>query len=87
MDPATVARWRLANQLLTSGGTRSAAEVVGRLAAVQAQDLLPSAWSLAQRAGGVTREAVADEITLSNEEDGVAAVLDRLFPERQTIAP
>jgi len=62
VDPALVARWRLANQLLTPGATRSAADVVGRLGAVQAQDLLPSAWSLAQRAEGVTREAVADEL-------------------------
>lgn len=62
MDPAVVARWRLANQLLPSGDVRCAADVVGRLAAVQAQDLLPSAWSLAQRAGGLTRQAVADEL-------------------------
>ncbi len=62
MDPALVARWRLANQLLPAGGAASAAGVVARLAAVQAQDLLPSAWSLAQRAGGLTRRAVADEL-------------------------
>jgi hypothetical protein len=61
VDPALVARWRLANQLVAHPGG-SAAAVVGRLAAVQAQDLLPSAWSLAQRAGGLTQRQVADEL-------------------------
>lgn len=62
MDHALVARWRLANQIVSRPDAAGAAGVVGRLAALQAQDLLPSAWSLSQRAGGITRKAVADEL-------------------------
>jgi hypothetical protein len=61
VDHALVARWRLANQLV-SQPTGDAAGVVGRMAALQAQDLLPAAWSLSQRAGGISRRAVTDEL-------------------------
>lgn len=63
MDRALLARWRLANQLVARTEATSASEVVARMTAVQAQDLLPSAWSLAQRAGAdVDRRQVADEL-------------------------
>ena len=62
MDPALLARRRLANQLVGRASATSAADVVGRLAAVQSQDLLPSAWSLAQRTVGLTRQQVAGEL-------------------------
>ena len=54
MDHAWLARWRLANQIESGSGATTAAEVVGRLGAVQAQDLLPVSWSVAQRASGLT---------------------------------
>lgn len=82
MDRALVARWRLANQLLPGGDRHSAADVVGRLAAVQAQDLLTSAWSLAQRAEGVTREAVADEL-----DAGAVLRMHVLRPTWHAVAP
>lgn len=62
MDHALVARWRLANQLVAPPSVGDAAGVVARLAAVQAQDLLPSAWSLAQRAGGLVQDRVSAEL-------------------------
>lgn len=58
MDHAWLARWRLANQIESGSGATTAAEVVGRLGAVQAQDLLPVSWSVAQRASGLTATAV-----------------------------
>jgi hypothetical protein len=58
VDAATIARWRLANQLAPRSDP---AAVVGRFAAVQGQDLLPSAWAVAQRcAGSVTASEVED---------------------------
>ncbi len=62
MDHALVARWRLANQLVAAPTAGAAAGVVARLAAVQAQDLLPSAWSIAQRAGGLAHADVSAEL-------------------------
>jgi hypothetical protein len=62
VDHALLARWRLHSQLVARGDATTAAGVAARMAAVQAQDLLPSAWSLAQRAGGLRRQQVVDEL-------------------------
>ncbi len=58
MDHAWLARWRLANQIVSGSGATTAAEVVGRLGAVQGQDLLPASWGVALRARGLTATAV-----------------------------
>jgi hypothetical protein len=82
VDHALVARWRLANQLVSRRDATDAAGVVGRLTAVQAQDLLPSAWSLSQRAGGLTRQEVADEL-----DDGRVLRTHVLRPTWHAVAP
>lgn len=61
MDDATIARWRMRNQLLRDGAAGSAAAVLERFAASQGQDLLPASWALAQRAGGLTEPQVRSE--------------------------
>ena len=62
MDHAALARWRLANQGVGPSDVTTPSHVVGRMAGVQSQDLLPSAWSVAQRAPGLVRQQVADEL-------------------------
>jgi hypothetical protein len=52
-----ILRHRLAGQMLTGPGLRSATEVVRRLGAVQAQDYGPSKWSLGIRTGAGSRRA------------------------------
>lgn len=49
IDAGTVARWRLAASGLAAPGYASSTVVVGHLVAMQAQDLTPARWSLAQR--------------------------------------
>lgn len=61
MDEAGIVAWRMRNQLLWGSDARSAADVLGRFAASQGQDLLPAAWALAQRAGVLTEAQVRAE--------------------------
>ncbi|MGH3367580.1 MAG: winged helix DNA-binding domain-containing protein [Nocardioidaceae bacterium] len=49
MDVATIARWRMRNLLVWRSGAVAVSDVMGRLTASQAQDLLPGKWSIAQR--------------------------------------
>lgn len=49
VDPATVARWRLRNLLLSGSSAPDPVTALRRLAVVQGQDWLPAQWSLAQR--------------------------------------
>jgi hypothetical protein len=63
LKPEEVARRRLAGQLLTVPGPATAADVVRRLGAVQAQDYAGAKWALALRTrAGLTDGAVEAEV-------------------------
>jgi hypothetical protein len=53
-----ILRARLHNQLLTGTQPRSAASVVARLCAMQAQDFIGAKWAIGLRAGGLDDRAV-----------------------------
>lgn len=61
MDDATIARWRMHNQLLWGDPAGNAAGVLARFGASQGQDLLPASWALAQRSGLLTEAEVRAE--------------------------
>ena len=60
VEEATVARWRMHSQRLWGARATGIGDALGALAASQGQDLLPSAWALAQRVptGTVTEQDV-----------------------------
>jgi hypothetical protein len=53
-----IPRWRLDSQHISDPRHKNAAEVVGWLGAVQAQDYAAAKWALAQRARGLTDSAI-----------------------------
>src|SRR5688572_16055808 len=55
-------RERLANQFLTTQGPRTAADVVRRLGAVQAQDYSGAKWALSVRARDASNGAIEREL-------------------------
>lgn len=61
MDAATIARWRLGNLGLAPASSDSAASAVSALVAIQAQELLPARWSLAQRCAPVPVETDVEQ--------------------------
>ncbi|MGH3045258.1 MAG: winged helix DNA-binding domain-containing protein [Gaiellaceae bacterium] len=63
MEHSELRARRAAAQLLDAGGTRSAPEVVGRLLAVQAQELRSARLAVRARASGLTATAVDRELT------------------------
>lgn len=63
MEHSELRARRAAAQLLDAGGTRPAPEIVGRLLAVQAQELRSARLSVRARASGLTATAVDRELT------------------------
>jgi hypothetical protein len=62
MPRPDIARQRLINQGLVRPTLKTAAEVVARLGAVQAQDYAASKWGIAQRTSGLTEAQIEREI-------------------------
>jgi len=62
MPRPDIARQRLINQGLVRPTLKTAAEVVARLGAVQAQDYAASKWGIAQRTSGLTDAQIEKEI-------------------------
>jgi hypothetical protein len=58
MGDHQLARWRLHNLGLAGAPWPDVAAVVGRLGAVQAQEFGPALWSIHQRLGGTTEDAL-----------------------------
>src|SRR4051812_32174200 len=63
MKQSQVADRRLRNQHLVGPEVRSATDVVKTLGAVQAQDYGGSKWAIAQRAVGLTEDAIEEDIS------------------------
>ena len=72
MPKPDISRQRLINQGLVKPTSKTAAEVVARLGAVQAQDYAASKWGIAQRTNGLTDAQIEREI-------GRASCRERVF--------
>lgn len=84
MDEATIARWRMHNHLLWHSPAPGISEVLGALAASQGQDVLPSAWALAQR---VHAEACTEQDVLAAYDAGTIVRTHLLRPTWHFVNP
>jgi hypothetical protein len=67
VDSGTIAGWRLAKVGLTPARRDSPADALAPLSAIQAQELLPARWSLAQRCIDVPTEFAVEQAHTSGE--------------------